>query len=107
MGLEEVQGQKTKLGHYQPLFFLGTNAVPKPRARGLSLWTPHPLALAGSLARNFPPGGEKYDLRSDCRRQRSLSVHREFFLAGVFLLPMLADGRADAHQPVAVFDLFQ
>ena len=46
-------------------------------------------------------------LRSGCRRQRSLSVHRVLFLAGVFLLPMLADGRADAHQPVAVFDLFQ
>jgi len=35
------------------------------------------------------------------------SVHLQMLLAGVLLLPVLADGRADAHQPVAVFDLFQ
>jgi hypothetical protein len=36
--------------------FLGTCAVPKPRARDLVSGLSYPLALAGSLTRAFPSG---------------------------------------------------
>jgi len=44
---------------------LGTCAIPKPRARGFASGLHYPLALALSLTRSFPRGGNLQALRTN------------------------------------------
>src|ERR1700722_13675911 len=95
--LKPVSGQAA--GFCDPAAFvvLGTCAVPKPRARGFASGLHYPLALALSLTRNFPQGGKKSVGKKWrlSRQQGSMAVLRAIgravFLAGVLMLPMLAD----------------
>jgi hypothetical protein len=85
---------------------LGTCAVPKPRARGvasglvtrsrwLERYAPFSLNEKEMVLENIISGSDRF------------AIHREFFLAGILLLPMLVDGAGHPRQPVPIFAGFQ